>query len=61
MRPEKTSVYVIGDFNNWTPSATYKMTNSTDGNRWWVEVDNLDPTKEYAYQYYIDGRLYGDF
>ncbi|MGF7230447.1 alpha-amylase family glycosyl hydrolase, partial [Arachidicoccus sp.] len=56
--PGKTSVYVIGDFNNWTASAAYKMTNSTDGTHWWVEVDNLDPTKEYAYQYYIDGSLY---
>ncbi len=55
--PGKSSVYVIGDFNNWTASVTYKMINSTDGSRWWVEVDNLDPTKEYAYQYYIDGSL----
>jgi 1,4-alpha-glucan branching enzyme len=52
--PGKKSVAVIGEFNNWQSTA---MKNSTDGTRWWVEVDNLDPTKEYAYQYLIDGTL----
>ncbi|MBS1532400.1 MAG: alpha-amylase [Bacteroidetes bacterium] len=52
--PSKKSVAVIGEFNNWSPTA---MKNSVDGNRWWVQVDNLDPTKEYAYQYLIDGTL----
>jgi 1,4-alpha-glucan branching enzyme len=52
--PNKTSVSVIGDFNNWQPTA---MTKSTDGTRWWVQVDNIDPTKEYAYQYYIDNTI----
>jgi len=52
--PGKTSVAVIGDFNNWTPTA---MTKTTDGTRWWVQIDNLDPNTEYSYQYYIDGSL----
>jgi len=52
--PGKTSVAVIGDFNNWTPTA---MTKTTDGTRWWVQIDNLDPSIEYSYQYYIDGSL----
>jgi glycosidase len=52
--PKKTSVAVIGEFNNWSPAA---MKNSVDGTRWWVQIDNLDPTKEYAYQYLIDGTL----
>jgi 1,4-alpha-glucan branching enzyme len=52
--PGKKSVAVIGEFNNWVPTT---MTNSTDGNRWWVQVDNIDPNVEYAYQYYIDGSL----
>lgn len=54
--PGKTSFYLVGDFNNWSKTAT-PMTNSKDGTRWWVQVDNLDPTKEYSYQYYIDGSL----
>ncbi|HVW15781.1 MAG TPA: alpha-amylase family glycosyl hydrolase [Mucilaginibacter sp.] len=52
--PGKKSVAVIGEFNNWQPAA---MKNSKDGTRWWVQVDNLDPTKQYAYQYLIDGNL----
>jgi len=55
--PGKKSVSVIGDFNNWTTGAKYTMTNSTDGTRWWVQVDNLVATTEYAYQYFIDGTL----
>ncbi len=52
--PKKNSVSVIGEFSNWQP---VKMTNTTDGNRWWVQVDNLDASKEYAYQYVLDGSL----
>jgi hypothetical protein len=55
--PSKTSVSVIGDFNNWSPSTASAMKNSKDGARWWVQIDNLDPSKEYAYQYLIDGTL----
>jgi len=52
--PNKTSVSVIGDFNNWQPTA---MTKTTDGTRWWVQIDNIDPSKEYTYQYLIDNSL----
>ena len=55
--PNKKSVSLIGDFNNWTAGTKYVMTNSTDGTRWWVQVDNLDPNTEYAYQYEVDGSL----
>ncbi|MVN21397.1 alpha-amylase family glycosyl hydrolase [Mucilaginibacter arboris] len=52
--PGKTSVSVIGEFNNWQPTA---MVKTTDGNRWWVQINNLDPAKEYAYQYFIDNSI----
>jgi hypothetical protein len=55
--PSKKSVTVIGDFNNWQTGSQYAMKNSTDGTRWWIQVDNLDPAKEYAYQYLIDATL----
>jgi glycosidase len=55
--PSKTSVSVIGDFNNWTATTASVMKNSKDGTRWWVQIDNLDPSKEYAYQYLINGNL----
>lgn len=55
--PSKTSVSVIGDFNDWTVTDKYTMNNTPDGKRWWIQIDNLDPDKEYAYQYYIDKSL----
>ena len=55
--PKKNSVILIGDFNNWQVSAQYALKNSTDGTRWWIQIDNLDPNKEYAYQYYVDNSL----
>ncbi|WP_447640439.1 MULTISPECIES: alpha-amylase family glycosyl hydrolase [Chitinophagaceae] len=55
--PQKKSVYVIGDFNGWTKSAAYKLNVTKDGTRWFLQVDNLDPNIEYAYQYLIDDTL----
>jgi len=53
--PGKKTVAITGDFNDWSTDSKYDMTNSTDGSRWWIQIDNLDPNTEYAYQYYIDG------
>ena len=55
--PNKKYAYVIGDFNNWQSDAPYFMKRTSDGNRWWVQVDNLEATKEYAYQFLVDGKL----
>ncbi len=55
--PGKKSVTVLGDFNSWTAGSKYTMYNSTDGTRWWVQVDGLDPSAEYAYEYLINGNL----
>ncbi|WP_316830901.1 alpha-amylase family glycosyl hydrolase [Pedobacter aquatilis] len=54
--PGKTSVSLIGEFNNWSATAAV-MKKTTDGNTWWVQIDNLDPNTEYAYQFLVDGNL----
>ncbi len=54
--PGKEHVFVIGDFNNWTPRTDARM--YKDNVHWWVTLDNLEPGKEYAYQYLVDGELY---
>jgi len=54
--PGKTSVSLIGDFNNWSATAS-AMKKTPDGNTWWVQIDNLNPATEYAYQFYVDGNL----
>ncbi|MGN6397534.1 MAG: alpha-amylase family glycosyl hydrolase [Mucilaginibacter sp.] len=55
--PGKKTVTLTGDFNDWSTDKKYNMTNSTDGTRWWIQIDNLDPNTEYAYQYQVDGSL----
>ena len=54
--PGKTSVSLTGDFNNWQASAS-KMEKTPDGNTWWIQIDNLDPNIEYAYQFLVDDDL----
>jgi len=54
--PNKTSVYVIGDFNNWTPLANYQM--KKDGEHFWLELSGLTAGVEYGFQYLVDESLY---
>jgi 1,4-alpha-glucan branching enzyme len=55
--PAKDFAYVIGDFNDWETTTTAFMKRTPDGNNWWIQIDNLDPSKEYAYQYFVNGTL----
>lgn len=58
--PHKENVYVIGDFNNWTPSLAYQMNLSEDETTWWLGVGGLEDGERYGYQYLIDGQVYAD-
>lgn len=67
----KNVLYVVGDFNNWTPSEAYKLKRDRDGwdgvtdsdndgdrgDYWWIELSGLTPGQEYVFQYFIDGTL----
>lgn len=53
--PGKTSVYLIGDFNNWQISESYKMEKT--GDRFWIKIGNLQKDKEYICQYLIDNSI----
>lgn len=55
--PLKSSVAVIGDFNNWTENVNYQLKKSVNGNFYWIRITGLTPGVEYAYQYVIDGNL----
>src|SRR5579862_1663891 len=55
--PQKNKIIVVGDFNNWTQSASYQMNETPDSNYFWIEISGLTPTTEYAYQYVIDDSL----
>lgn len=53
--PKKSTVHLIGDFNNWEISDTYKM--KKDGDRFWIKIGNLEKGKEYICQYLIDNAI----
>ncbi len=55
--PYKSTVFVIGDFNNWVYSSEGFMKRSPDGNWYWLEVNGLDPASEYGFQYLVDETL----
>jgi glycosidase len=55
--PHKEFIYVTGDFNDWDISQDYYMKLTPDSLRFWVEINNLVPGKEYIFQYYIDGKI----
>jgi glycosidase len=55
--PGKEYIYVLGDFNNWELDPDSYMKKTPDGTRFWLEVNGLEEGKEYAYQYFIDGKL----
>ena len=53
--PLKQNVFVLGDFNDFRPSASCRM--KRDGDYFWLKIDKLTPGKEYAFQYLVDGSL----
>ncbi len=53
--PGKSSVYVLGDFNNWGVNAAYQMKKS--GEHFWLEISGLTSGTEYAFQYLVDETL----
>lgn len=55
--PEKQYAYVLGDFNNWQADTKYFMKRTPDAKRWWIQVDGLDASKTYTYQYWVDGSI----
>lgn len=55
--PDKDNIYVVGDFNDWTPGVAYHMNRGTDNATWWIDITGLSPGIQYGYQYFIDGEM----
>lgn len=55
--PQKEFAFVIGDFNNWAVNESFLMKKTPDGLRYWIMIDNLEPLKEYQFQYLVDGEI----
>ena len=54
--PQKEYVYVVGDFNDWTPKSDYQL--KQDGEYFWITLSGLTKGEEYAFQYLVDGSIY---
>ena len=52
--PQKSFVYVVGDFTDWQLLPNFELTKTPDGNRFWIKLNNLKPNIEYGFQYVID-------
>ncbi|MBA4849846.1 alpha-amylase family glycosyl hydrolase [Emticicia sp. BO119] len=55
--PYKKSVHVIGEFNNWQILDEFAMKKQTDGETFIIIINNLQPKREYAYQFLIDRKI----
>lgn len=55
--PGKSIVHVIGDFNDWAVLPSYQMKRTPDGEVFWLKISNLEPKKEYIFQYLVDGEI----
>ncbi|NPV35940.1 MAG: T9SS type A sorting domain-containing protein [Bacteroidales bacterium] len=54
---KKQFAFAIGDFSNWKPNDQTYMKRTPDGKYYWVTLTGIQPGKEYAFQYFIDGKL----
>jgi len=51
--PEAETVVVVGDWNNWNPQ-THHLARADQSGTWKIEME-LEPGREYRYQFVIDG------
>lgn len=51
----KAFAHVVGDFNDWTLSNDdqSKMTYDPTAGCWWIAIEGLNASSEYAFQYYV--------
>ena len=54
LAPNKQFAFAMGDFSNWELDSAYRMNKTPDGSRYWIQINNLIPGKEYRYQYVVD-------
>ena len=55
--PQKKSCFAIGDFSNWEQDSLHYMFKTPDSSRFWIQINNLTPRREYIFQYLVDGSI----
>ncbi|MCF8363994.1 MAG: alpha-amylase, partial [Prolixibacteraceae bacterium] len=53
--PGKQYVYLLSELSGWKPDNDYQL--NKYGDYFWIEIDGLEPGKEYPFQYLIDSEL----
>ena len=53
----KNFAFALGEFSNWMPNDLNYMKRTPDGKNYWITLTGLNSQTEYAYQYFIDGKL----
>ncbi len=52
--PGKQDVFVVGNFNDWSPSPHSRMNRSTNGSTFWINLTNLVEGEDVIFQYLVD-------
>jgi len=55
--PQKQSVFLLGDFNQYQASEKYALNKSPDGKTFWIRLTDLNLNQDYTYQFMVDGKL----
>ena len=51
--PGKSHVFFVGDLTNWAIDEDFMMNVTPDGQRFWIELNGINPAQEYRYQYHV--------
>ena len=51
--PFKDFIYVAGNFNFWSPTSDYAMKKDSSSDKFWLEIEGLEPGEIYTYQYWV--------
>lgn len=55
--PGKSDVFVIGNFNDWTPNSASRMKRTSDEGTFWLTIADLEEGEDLIYQYLVDGTI----
>ena len=55
--PGKESVILLGSFNDWTPDTGFVLNKSSDGQDFWITINDLEVGQWHTYQYLVDGTI----
>ena len=51
--PGKSHVFFVGDLTDWATQEPFMMNVTPEGDRFWIELTDLNPDQEYRYQFHV--------